>query len=249
MLRDKVALVTGASSGIGKAVALRLAKAGARVCVNYERDVNDAQKVVDLLRNEGQDCFLKQADVSKQEDVTALVEAVVGRWGKIDILVNNAGVSGAGTTFMEITEEVWERMLNINLKSSFFCSKAALDYMMKEGYGRIINLSSIAGFASIVSSNAHYAASKAGIIALTKRLARDFASYNINVNCVAPGLIHDTGFNENMDSDVLAAYVRQIPKGRPGYTKDCAGIVMFLASDEADFITGQVIAVDGGTTC
>lgn len=249
ILKDKTALVTGASKGIGKAAALRLGMAGANVCVNYRQDEQGARNVVSLLQKDGSDSFQKQADVTKEEDVKALVETVLDRWGRIDILVSNAGISGAGTSFFEITGDDWDRMLTVNLKSMFLVSRAVLPHMIEARYGRIVTLSSVGGVSGIVECNAHYAAAKGGIIAFTKRLARDFTGYNITVNCVAPGLIHDTGFNENMAEDKLAKYVSQIPKGRPGYTKDVAGIITFLASDEADWITGQVIIVDGGATC
>jgi len=248
-LSNKTALVTGASSGIGKATALCLGRAGARVCVNSWQDEKNAQDVVKLLQENGCESFQKQADVSEEKDVAELVETVLKRWGSIDILVNNAGISGAGTSFFEITGEDWDRMLKVNLKSVFLCSRTVLPHMIEAGYGRIVNLSSTGGMSGIVTCNAHYGAAKGGIIALTKRLARDFGQHNITVNCVAPGLIYDTGFNKNMSQDILNVYVNQIPLGRPGYTQDVAGIITFLASDEADFITGQIIVVDGGATC
>ena len=249
MPEDRVALVTGASRGIGRTAALRLGEVCARVCVNSLDDEKGADDVVSRLRERGVDSFQKQADVSCEDDVKALVAAVVARWGRIDVLVNNAGISGKGPSFLEMTGEAWDRMLRVNLKSVFLCCRTVLPHMMDAGHGRIVNISSIAGTTSLVACNAHYAAAKAGIIALTKRLARDFAGHGINVNCVAPGLVHDTGFNENMDEALLASYVAQVPKGRPGYTKDVAGIIAFLVSDEADFITGQVVVVDGGATC
>ena len=151
--------------------------------------------------------------------------------------------------FFEISGDDWDRMLTGNLKSMFLVTKAVLPHMVQARYGKIVNLSSTGGTASLVTCNAHYAAAKGGIVALTRRIARDFAQYGINVNCVAPGLIHDTGFNEKMSPEKLAYYVAQIPSGRPGYVKDVSGIIAFLCSDEADFITGQIIVVDGGATC
>lgn len=179
-----------------------------------------------------------------------LVEEVLNKWGRIDLLVNNAGISGAGpTSLFDITSKIWDRIMDINLKSVFLCSKAVLPSMMEAEYGRIVNISSSGGISSIVSCNAHYSAAKGGIVAFTKRLARDFAKHNITINCVAPGLIRNTRINENMAEDKLASYLSQIPMGRHGLTKDVAGIVKFLVSDEADFITGQIIIVDGGATC
>jgi len=248
-LKNKIALVTGASSGIGRAAALRLGMAGANICVNSWQDKEEAEHVVERLRENGCDSFQVQADVSNEDHVGTLIDAVLKRWGRIDILVNNAGISGAGPSFFELTGEDWDRMLTVNLKSVFLCCKAALPPMTEAGYGRIVNLSSTGGTSSIVTCNAHYAAAKGGIIAFTRRLARDFGQHNITVNCVAPGLILDTGFNMNMPEDKVERYVKQIPKSRPGYTRDVAGIITFLASDEADFITGQVIVVDGGATC
>ena len=248
-LDGKIALVTGASSGIGRAAALRLGSAGARVCVNSLDDGDNADEVVRLIREEGSDSFQVQADVSDEHEVGKLVAAVMNQWGRIDILVNNAGISGAGTSFFEITGDDWDRMLRYNLKSVFLCCQAVLRHMVEAGSGRIINISSTAGTSGIVRCNAHYAAAKGGIIAMTHRLARDFGEYDITVNCIAPGLIHDTGFNQNMTQDKLTQYVNQIPLGRPGYTVDVAGLIAFLASDEAGFITGQIIVVDGGATC
>jgi len=249
ILDGKVALVTGASSGIGRAAALRLGSAGAKVCVNSWQDEKGAEEVVRLLCESGVKSFQRQADVSREQDVEELVDAVLAEWGRIDILVNNAGISGAGTSFFEISGDDWDRMLRVNLKSVFLCSKAVLPHMIASGKGKIINLSSTAGTSSIVACNAHYGAAKGGIISLTKRLARDFGRHAITVNCVAPGLILDTGFNRTMPQEKIDDYVGQIPLGRPGYTRDVAGIITFLASDEADFITGQVIVVDGGATC
>jgi 3-oxoacyl-[acyl-carrier protein] reductase len=201
------------------------------------------------IRALGRESFQIQADISRGEDVEKMVQAVREAWGGLDILVNNAGISGAGTSLHEITDEVWERMMQVNLKGVFLCSRAALPGMVEAGGGRIVNIASVAGISGMLACNAHYAAAKGGIVALTRRLARDYAPQGVTVNCIAPGLILDTGFNEKMEVDRVGSYVRQIPRGRPGNTRDVAGLAAFLASDEADYITGQVIAVDGGATC
>ncbi len=248
-LDGKRALVTGSTSGIGRAIALRLAEAGARVFLNSFDDLDRAIKTLDEFKERGYTCMWKEADISSEEDVRALAEAVAAEWGGIDILVNNAGISGAGTSFFDIGGEDWDRMLRINLKGAFLCAQAALPHMIEAGAGRIVNIASTAGVSGVIACNAHYAAAKGGIVALTRRLARDFAPFGITVNCVAPGLILDTGFNEHMSPARMEGYLGCIPRGRPGYTRDVAGLAAFLASDEADYITGQVIAVDGGATC
>ena len=248
-LKDRVALITGASRGIGKAVARRFTEAGARVCVNSWHDERGALDTVEKISAAGGDAFQVQADVSDESAVNRMIRMILDRWSKIDILVNNAGISGAGTSFFEITGDAWDHMLKVNLKSVFLCSRAVLPQMVEKKYGRIINIASIAGVTSLASSNAHYAAAKGGMLALTKRMARDFAPYNISVNAVAPGLVRDTGFNERMPDEKLASYVSQIPMGRPVFTRDIVGMAAFLATEEAGFVTGQIICVDGGTTC
>ena len=248
-LEGKRALVTGSTSGIGRAIALRLAEAGAKVYLNSFDDLDRAVKTLDEFTERAFTCRWKEADISREEDVRALVEAVVAEWNGIDILVNNAGVSGAGTSFFDIGSDDWDRMLGINLKGSFLFAQAALPHMIRAGAGRIVNIASTAGISGALACNAHYSAAKGGIVALTRRLARDFTPFGITVNCIAPGLILDTGFNERMSPGKLESYLSSIPRGRPGYTRDVAGLAAFLASDEADYITGQVIAVDGGATC
>ena len=249
MLEDRVALVTGSSYGIGRAVALTLGEHGARVCVNSWQDEERAEAVADALQQQGREAFQVQADVSDKAAVQAMVESVLARWGRIDILVNNAGISGAGAPFLDVTEEVWDRMIDVNLKGVFLCCQAALPAMMEAGYGRIVNIASTAGVSSLIRSNAHYAAAKGGVVALTKRLARDFGPHSITANCLAPGLILDTGFNERMSDELVASYVDQIPVGRPGKTDDAAAMALFLASEDAGYISGQIICLDGGATC
>ena len=246
---DRIAIVTGSTKGIGKAAAIRFGQAGARVCINSHQDLEGGREVEKTLRAGGCDCFFRPADVTQEKEVQSLVDDILARWGRIDFLINNAGISGAGPKFADITGGDWDHMLTANTKGMFLATKAVLPSMIKARFGKIVNLSSTAGTASLVTSNAHYAASKGAIVAFTRRMARDCAQHGINVNCVAPGLIRDTGFNEKMSPEKLAYYVAQIPLGRPGYVKDVSGLIAFLCSEEADFITGQVIVVDGGATC
>jgi NAD(P)-dependent dehydrogenase (short-subunit alcohol dehydrogenase family) len=248
-LTDRVAIVTGSANGIGRGTALRLAQAGATVCVNDRKDADRGEEVVRTIKDAGGDAFFHFADVTIEDEVNGLVCAVLSRRHKIDILVNNCGVSGAGKTFCTITGDDWDRMLTANTKGTFLTTQAVMPHMIEAHYGKIVNIASTAGTGSIVTANAHYAASKGAIVSFTRRMARDFASHGITVNSVAPGFIHDTGFNENASDEKVAHYTAQIPMGRPGYVKDCCGIIAFLCSEEADFITGQIIVVDGGATC
>lgn len=249
-LTGKKALVTGGGSGIGRAVALRLGEWGADVCINdLPSQRTNAEDVASRIHIMGRDAFFHSADVSSEDGVTGLFEAIDEHWNALDILVSNAGISGAGASFPDLSLEQWERMIRINLTSHFLVLKKALPIMAAREFGRVVTIASTAGVSAIIRSNAHYAAAKGGLVALTKRLAKDYAASGITVNCVAPGLIRDTGFNERMADDILDGYVAQIPKGRPGYTQDVAGVVTFLCSDDADWISGQVVVVDGGTTC
>lgn len=248
-LDSKVAIVTGSSRGIGRAIASQLANDGIRVCINSHNDPEGGRQVEETLRQAGCECFFRLADITNEENVQELVDDVLSRWGRIDILVNNAAISGAGPKFFEITGADWDRMLTANTRGTFLVTKAVLSHMINSRFGKIVNIASTAGTASLVPANAHYAASKGAIVAFTRRMARDYGKFGITVNCVAPGFIRDTGFNEKMSAEKVAYYVGQIPLGREGRTADVSGIVRFLTSDEADFITGQIIVVDGGATC
>lgn len=241
-------MVTGASRGIGRGIALSLAKQGANVAVNYVANGHKAEAVVSEIKGMGRESFAVCADVSKRQQVEAMFTKVKETWGKLDILVNNAGVIDyAG--FEDITEEQWDRILNVNLKGQFLCAKEAAKIMEQGRWGRIINIASISsggvgiGFKSI----SHYTASKAGVVGLTENMALELASKGINVNAIAPGAIESdmsVGLKDNEEQ--LKATLTQIPKGRIGKPEDIGAAAAFLASDEADYITGIVIYVDGG---
>jgi len=246
-LKDRVALVTGARRGIGEGIALALAQAGAKVVVT-DVDQDDCQKVVDQIKESGQDGLALKVDVSNKEDVEEAVQKTVEKFNRIDILVNNAGIAQF-KPFLELTEEEWDRTLDINLKGMFLCSQAAAREMAKNKYGRIVNTASIAsgqvgvGFLNI----AHYCASKGGVTALTEALALELAPLGINVNAVGPGII-ETPMTKDILSDekTKEGLMARIPKKRLGQPKDVASAVVFLASEEADYITGVILFVDGG---
>jgi len=245
-LSGKKALVTGASRGIGRGIALFLAKQGADVAVNYRSNNEEAEKVVSEIKAQGRDSFAVQADVSNKESVTKMFEEIKNKWGKLDILVNNAGIVQFAP-FEELTEEQWDAVLDTNLKGQFLCSQQAVKLM---GSGsKIINIASIAsgGVGVGFSRTSHYTASKGGVVALTENMALDLAKKGINVCAIAPGVI-ETDMTKDMLSDekAKAGIMARIPKGRLGKPEDIGAAVAFLASDEADYITGTVIYVDGG---
>lgn len=245
-LEGKRALVTGSSRGIGKGIALCLAKAGASVVVNYHSNKEKAEEVVEKIKGFNVDSFSVQADVSNREDITKMMGEVKSKFGILDILVNNAGVV-TFNNIQEMDENEWDKVIDVNLKGQFLCIKEALNIMTKNG--KIINISSIAsggagvGFGKIP----HYAASKGGIIGLTEDLAIDLADKGINVNSIAPGVI-ETDMTEGMvtDEDSSKKLLEHIPKNRFGVPEDIGNATVFLASDEADYITGVVLYVDGG---
>ncbi|WP_374719158.1 3-oxoacyl-[acyl-carrier-protein] reductase [Parageobacillus toebii] len=243
MLQGKVALVTGASRGIGRAIALELARQGAKVAVNYAGNEAKANEVVEEIKNMGGEAFAIQADVSNVEAVDQMVKAVLERFERIDILVNNAGIT-RDNLLMRMKEEEWDDVININLKGVFNCTKAVTRPMMKQRYGRIVNIASIVG----VSGNpgqANYVAAKAGVIGLTKTAARELASRNITVNAVAPGFI-TTDMTDRLSEELKAEMLKQIPLARFGEPEDVAKVVSFLVSDAASYMTGQTLHVDGG---
>ncbi|MDM5198837.1 3-oxoacyl-[acyl-carrier-protein] reductase [Fictibacillus enclensis] len=243
MLNGKTALVTGASRGIGRAIALELAKNGAKVAVNYAGSEAKAKEVVEEIIAMGQEAIAVQANVADSESVTGMVKRVIEEFGSLDILVNNAGIT-KDNLLMRMKEEEWDSVLNTNLKGVFLCTKAVTRQMMKQRKGRIINISSIVG----VSGNpgqANYVAAKAGVIGLTKTTAKELASRNITVNAIAPGFI-DTEMTEVLEENVKGEMLKAIPLARFGSTDDIASLVTFLAGDSSSYITGQTINVDGG---
>lgn len=242
-LSGKKALVTGASRGIGRAIALELARQGADVAVNYSGSEAKALDVVDEIKSMGRESFAVQCDVSNSESVTNMVKETMEHFGKLDILVNNAGIT-RDNLLMRMKEDEWDDVLNINLKGVFLCTKAVTRQMMKQRSGRIINISSIVG----VSGNpgqANYVAAKAGVIGLTKTSAKELASRGITVNAIAPGFI-TTEMTDKLSEDIQNEMLKMIPLAQFGEPQDIANTVVFLASDESRYITGQTIHVDGG---
>jgi 3-oxoacyl-[acyl-carrier protein] reductase len=242
-LSGKVAVVTGAAQGIGREIALSLAENGARVIVTDVTDqVFDVVKEIEALGGEG---LAIKCDVTDPAEGKDVVSEVLGKYGRVDIVVNNAGIYPA-RAFTEMTEEEWDRVLRINLRGTFHCTKAALPTMIKQRYGKIINISSIAGSVVGFQNLVHYFASKAGIVGFTRSLALEVAQYGININAVAPGPIETPGTKTN---EIVYEQTRKaIPLNRWGLPKDVANLVVFLASDDSSFITGQCIVVDGGYT-
>ncbi|MED4163126.1 3-oxoacyl-[acyl-carrier-protein] reductase [Halalkalibacterium halodurans] len=243
MLQGKTAIVTGASRGIGRATAMELARHGANVVVNYAGNKEKAEKVVSEIKELGVEAIAIQTDVADSESVQAMVKETIDTFGAVDILVNNAGIT-RDNLFMRMKEEDWDAVIDTNLKGVFHCSKAVTRPMMKQRFGRIINVSSVVG-AIGNAGQANYVAAKAGVIGLTKTLARELANRNITVNAVAPGFI-ETDMTGELPEDVKAQMLGQIPLARLGQPEEVAKAVRFLASDDASYLTGQTIHVNGG---
>lgn len=239
----KVALVTGASRGIGRAIGERLAAGGAKVVVNFAKDAEGAAAVVAAITAAGGTAMAAQADVSDFKAAEVLVKGAVETYGGLDILVNNAGTT-RDMLIMMMPEADWDTVIQTNLKSTFNCSKAAVRIMMRKRVGRIINITSVSGIAGNAGQT-NYSASKAGVIGFTRALAREVASRNVTVNAVAPGFI-PTALTNDLPDEIKEATLKSIPLGRWGKPEEIAHAVAFLASDDAAYITGQVLTVDGG---
>lgn len=242
-LDGRVAAVTGASGALGGAIARACAAEGASVVVHYSRGADAAATLVDAIRSAGGRAEAVQADLDEPDQAVRLVEGAQRAFGGIHILVNNAGIS-RDTLVLRMKEEDWQAVINTNLSSAFFCTKAVLREFLRQRAGRIINITSVAGQIG-TAGQANYAAAKAGLIGLTRAVAREVASRGITVNAVAPGFI-EAGITVQLPPDVVKRYVEQVPLGRAGKPEDVAAAVVFLASDDAAYITGQVLNVDGG---
>jgi 3-oxoacyl-[acyl-carrier protein] reductase len=241
-LKDKTAVVTGSRRGIGRAIALALAKEGANVVVN-DIDLEDCRKVVEEIISAGGRGMAVKCDVSSKAEVQAMFTHTIGEFGRVDILVNNA-MTITMKAFVRLTEEEWDRAIDVNLKGAFLCSQLAAKNMIKNGWGRIINISSVSsgGSGGAAPLMAHYTASKGGMKALSEAMAVELSIFGINVNAILPGPI-DSG---SMPDSIKESSLKVIPKGRLGLPQDIANLVVFLATPEADFITGSALVIDGG---
>jgi 3-oxoacyl-[acyl-carrier protein] reductase len=246
MIRDgRVAIVTGGSRGIGRAVAMRLANEGANVAITYRSNDAAAEAAAEKVRTEGARCEIFQGDVASPDDVAALFEGVGEALGRVEILVNNAGLT-RDNLMMRMKESEFDEVLSTNLKGTYLCTRAALRPMIRARWGRIVNISSVVGLVGN-AGQANYAASKAGIIGFTKSVAREVAQRGITANVVAPGYV-ETELTQSLTDDIKDQIKSQVPAGRFAAAEEVAGVVAFLAGEEAGYVTGQTLAVDGGMT-
>ena len=242
-IEGRGALVTGASKGIGKAIALRLAEMGVKVAVNYNTSAAAAEDVVKAIQEQGVESFSIQADVSKLDQVAAMMDKVSEAWGHIDILVNNAGIIDDGL-LVRMSDEAWDRVIGTNLNGTFYCTRAVIRSMMRQRWGRVINIGSVVGIRGN-AGQVNYSASKAGIMGFTKSLAKEIATRNVTVNTVTPGYI-STETVEGLSKEIKDRIMTWIPQGHFGEVDDVAHLVAFIASEKAKYMTGQILSVDGG---
>lgn len=241
-LQNKIAIVTGAGQGIGQTIAMRLAQEGAEVIVT-DINLQGVEQTAFQIRQMDRKSLALKVDVANFEDVQAMVQKSTEEFGRVDILVNNAGVT-KDNLLVRMTQQQWDWVISVNLKGTFNCTKAVASHMMRNRYGRIINIASVIGLVGN-AGQANYAASKAGIIGLTKSVAKELGSRGITVNAVAPGYIQ-TEMTERLPEEAKETFLKTIPLRRPGLPQDVAGVILFLASNDASYITGQVINIDGG---
>ena len=245
-LTGKVAIITGAASGIGRATAITLAESGAAVTINYRRNENDAELLCKQILSTGGRAITVQADVTRASDVAALITRATEEFGPVDVLVNNAGSLIERLRILELTEERWDEVMDLNLKSAFLCSRAVVPAMIERKAGAIINLSSIAGRNGGALGSIHYSTAKGGLITFTKGLAKELAPFGVRVNAVSPGVI-DTPYHEQFSSpEMMKNYVNAIPLGRVGKPGEVAKVIAFLASDAASYLAGETIEINGG---
>ena len=242
-LNNKVALITGGSRGIGKEIALELAENGVNIVISYVNNMEKATAVIDEIISYGVKAMAVCADVSVEEDVLHMIKTVEEEFGTIDILVNNAGIT-KDNLIIRMKEEDWDSVMDVNLKGTFLCTKAVSRIMMKKRYGKIINITSVVGIMGNAGQS-NYSASKAGVIGFTKSMAKELASRGIRVNAIAPGFI-ETDMTEVLKDEIKDTMLKAIPLNSFGNPKDIANLVVFLASERSDYITGQIINVDGG---
>jgi len=243
MLKGKVALVTGASRGIGRAIALKLSKNGATVIVNYNGSYEKAKETIEEIKNLGNIAFLKKANVANSYECKEMIAEIVKEHGRIDILINNAGIT-KDNLIIRMTEEEFDDVIAVNLKGTYNCIKFASKYMMKQRNGNILNVSSVSGMMGNIGQ-INYAASKAGVIGITKSSAKELCTRNIRVNALAPGFI-ESEMTDLLSEEIVKEGIKQIPLGRFGLAEEVANAALFLVGEESSYITGQVLKIDGG---